>query len=167
MGEVEEGKILTVYPDKCAGCMACAEICSLIKRGEIRPNASRVQIVRREWLGQYLQVVCQQCEPPTCRNACPSSAISRDAKTGAMLVDNQKCTMCGACVKACPFGAIHVDKNAVIICDLCGGEPRCIEWCPHGAIKYSHLCLTERRKGMDGILELKKTTGYKPKAGVK
>ena len=167
MGEVEEGNVLAVYPDKCAGCMACAEICSLIKEGEIKPTSSRIKIVRREWSGQYLQVVCQQCDPPVCRSSCPSNAISRDAKTGAMLVDPQKCTLCGACVKACPFGAIHTGKNSVFICDLCGGEPKCIEWCPHEALKYSHLGLSERRKIMDDVLELKKATGYKPKVDVK
>ena len=145
MGEVEEGNVLAVYPDKCAGCMACAEICSLIKEGEIKPTSSRIKIVRREWSGQYLQVVCQQCDPPVCRSSCPSNAISRDAKTGA----------------------IHTGKNSVFICDLCGGEPKCIEWCPHEALKYSHLGLSERRKIMDDVLELKKATGYKPKVDVK
>jgi Fe-S-cluster-containing hydrogenase component 2 len=83
-----------------------------------------------------------------------------------MLVDQKKCTFCGACVKACPFGAIHADKEAVIVCDLCGGNPKCVEWCPHGAIKYTRLSPSERKKIMGKILKLKKVTGYKPK-GVK
>ncbi|MFH1821069.1 MAG: 4Fe-4S dicluster domain-containing protein [Methanobacteriota archaeon] len=167
MGVVEGGKVLAVYPDKCAGCMACTEICSLSKEGEIRPNTSRIQIVRREWQGLYLQIVCQQCDPPNCSSACPNEAISKDTKTGAMSIDAEKCTLCGACVEACPFGAIHVDKDAVIVCDLCGGEPRCVEWCPHQAIEYSRLETSEKKKIMDDILELKKATGYKPKADVK
>lgn len=163
MSEVEDGKFIAVYPDKCAGCMTCSTICSLIKEGEIKPTASRIQLVRREWSGLYLQVVCQQCDPQICRSACPNSAISRDARTGATLVAPQKCTLCGACVRACPFGAIHVDKDALIVCDLCGGEPKCVEWCPHEAIKYSHLGLSERRKIMDDVLELRKATEHKPK----
>jgi len=38
-------------------------------------------------------------------------------------VDKEKCTGCGMCVKACPFGAVTViDKIAVINeeCTLCG-----------------------------------------------
>jgi len=147
--------------------MACAAICSLVKEGEIKPSASRIKIVRREWSGLYLQVVCQQCDPPACRIACPKNAISRDMGTGAMLVDPQKCDLCGACVRACPFGAIHLGENSAIVCDLCGGEPKCIEWCPHAALKFSPLGTSERRKIMDDLLGLKKAAGYKPRLSVK
>lgn len=161
-------KTLIAYPDKCAGCRACEAVCSLVKEGEISPTASRIHVVRREWVGLYVQAICQQCDPPICRSVCPSSAISRNEKTGAMLVDSEKCTLCNACVKACPFGAVHVDNDqkAVIVCDLCDGEPECVEWCPHEALKYLHLDLLERRRIMDRILELMKITGYKTKVVV-
>jgi len=163
MGKIKKGTVLAVYPDKCAGCMACAEICSLVKEGEIRPNASRIKIVRREWQGLYFQAVCQQCATQSCARACPNEAISKDARTGATLIDREKCDLCGACVEACPFGAIHIDKGAVIVCDLCGGDPKCIEWCPHGAVKYKRLGQPERKKIMAEVLKLKKAAGYRPK----
>ena len=49
-------------------------------------------------------------------------------------VDREKCTGCGICEKACPFGAIIiVDKIAVIgdDCALCGA---CVDQCNVGAI---------------------------------
>ena len=154
-----------VYPDKCAGCMACSDVCSLVKEGEVRPGASRIKVVRREWQGIYFPVVCQQCAQQSCATACPEGAIGRDARTGATIVDREKCDLCGACVRACPYGAIHVDGGAMIVCDLCGGRPRCVEWCPHGAIKYLHLTPSQRKNSMTEILKLKKVSGYKA-AGV-
>lgn len=39
---------------------------------------------------------------------------------------------------ACPFGAIgqEPETRKMIKCDLCGGEPKCVRWCPNEAIQY-------------------------------
>jgi carbon-monoxide dehydrogenase iron sulfur subunit len=153
-------KFLIVIPEKCAGCRICEQICSLTKEGEFNPLNSRIHIVKREWnrewVGVRRQVVCQQCDPPICRSVCPNSAISRDPKTGAMIIDDKKCTKCTLCVKACPFGAIrlHTKKEKIIVCDLCGGHPTCVEWCPEEALKYTSLNLAERRENLDKLLAL-------------
>jgi len=50
-------------------------------------------------------------------------------------VIKEKCNGCGLCIKACPFGAIKVEKNLAIIdlniCNLCGA---CVEVCKFSAI---------------------------------
>ncbi|RLI30819.1 hypothetical protein DRO56_05870, partial [Candidatus Bathyarchaeota archaeon] len=48
----------------------------------------------------------------------------------------ERCVGCGLCVKACEFNAItlHPGRKVVIVCDLCGGEPKCVEVCPKGAL---------------------------------
>ena len=42
------------------------------------------------------------------------------------------------CVAACPFGNMLWDDvyHCVQKCDLCGGEPRCVPFCPTGAIAW-------------------------------
>jgi Fe-S-cluster-containing hydrogenase component 2 len=27
-------------------------------------------------------------------------------------------------------------KEELVKCDLCGGQPQCVEWCPTGAIRF-------------------------------
>ena len=42
-----------------------------------------------------------------------------------------------ACIVACPFGNMLWDDaySCVQKCDLCGGEPRCVPFCPTGALQ--------------------------------
>jgi len=71
-------------------------------------------------------------------------ALSKDETNGAILVDVDPasasvCIGCGACVDACPFGIaiLHPETGTAIICDLCGGDPACVERCATGAIVYA------------------------------
>jgi Fe-S-cluster-containing dehydrogenase component len=59
-------------------------------------------------------------------------------KTGAILVNNDKCDGCKWCIEACPYGAIRYEPeaNTVVICDLCDGNPKCKEICPEEAIEF-------------------------------
>lgn len=55
-------------------------------------------------------------------------------KTAA--VDQARCVACGACVKACPRGAISVYRGCWAQVDeaLCVGCGRCAKTCPAGCI---------------------------------
>lgn len=46
-----------------------------------------------------------------CVAACQFGAISIDAETGMPVVDEEKCTACGACAKACPRHIIELRKK--------------------------------------------------------
>lgn len=61
-----------------------------------------------------------------------------------MIVVNQEdCIKCGACEGTCPSSAIQVGDKQIIFCDTCGGEPKCAEICPNGALQVDEISVDE------------------------
>jgi Fe-S-cluster-containing dehydrogenase component len=68
-------------------------------------------------------------------------AISRNGR-GIVLINNELCIGCKACVEACPFGAMQFDddRDIAVKCDMCvvrqeeGKGPACTAICPTGCI---------------------------------
>ena len=58
------------------------------------------------------------------------------APTGPCANLTTSCTLCTACEKACPIGAIDIFNDFVYVCDLCGGKPRCVEACTEGVLSF-------------------------------
>lgn len=89
-----------------------------------------------------------------CVTVCKFDAIYMDKETGLPVVIDEKCTACGACVKACPkiiielrkknnkdrkifVSCINKDKGGVAkkACEVaCIGCSKCVKVCPHDAI---------------------------------
>lgn len=134
-------KVLFVNPAKCVGCMLCVLACSMQHGSIVAPRSSRLLPIRLRAVNVNVVVVCRQCVKPLCADVCPMGAISRDDKTGAMVVDADRCIACCMCMIACPLGGISIDAEAghSVKCDLCGGEPLCAKFCSYGAIEYITL----------------------------
>ncbi|HUN55018.1 MAG TPA: electron transfer flavoprotein subunit alpha [Smithella sp.] len=49
-------------------------------------------------------------------------------------VDNDKCVGCGNCVDVCPFGALSLDGDKVVVNDKCTDCGACIDACPTMAL---------------------------------
>ena len=93
-----------------------------------------------------------------CVNVCNFGALSMNPATGLPVVDEEKCTACGACTKACPKSVIELrnkgpknrrvfvscvsqDKGAVArkACKAaCIGCGKCAKVCPFEAIKVEN-----------------------------
>lgn len=94
-------------------------------------SKSRIHVVRNAEHAESTPRVCVQCEAAPCVPACPVSALSRVPATGAIQLNSEACIGCKRCVDACPYGGIgfHEEDQLPLLCDLCGGEPACVEFC--------------------------------------
>lgn len=50
--------------------------------------------------------------------------------------DAQKCTLCGLCVEKCPFGALEMDKDGIVVKDTCRMCGLCVRHCQEKAIRF-------------------------------
>lgn len=144
-------KYLIADPTKCTGCGVCELVCSASKDKAFNKRLSRIRVVKLEPFVQTA-VACRLCENPRCVRVCPRGALTQNRETGVIAVDTTKCARAGCgwlCVEACEFGAItiHPDDRTAIVCDLCGGDPPCVELCIPEALKLTTLdTLTERAR---------------------
>ena len=125
--------------EKCTGCRTCELACSFKREGAFNPKKSAIRVIKDERIGLDGPVVCEICPKPKCVEACPERALAKTLGLGVVKVDEKKCTGCGECEEACPFGAvyIHPNRRLPIICDLCDGTPVCVEWCHAEALVFS------------------------------
>jgi len=146
MSEIYPQNILFTNPRTCIGCRACEIACSFAHYQENNPARALLRIVKYEEHSLDIPVVCHHCDKAPCLEACPVSAITRDPKTNAVIIDQEKCNGCRECITACPFHIIMVDPKTetVVKCDLCKGEPRCAKVCPKAAIIYARRDLGPR-----------------------
>jgi len=54
-------------------------------------------------------VDCTFCD--VCELICPDQCITRDPKSGDILIDLDYCKGCGLCAHFCPKGAIHMEPE--------------------------------------------------------
>ena len=135
-----KGHIL-VDSSLCGGCRTCEAVCSLSKEGAVNPELSRIY-VKKDILGGYVcePIVCKQCYGAECLLACLTGALHFDSVTGARVIDEDMCDGCQRCLEACPVTppriGYHAGKKICFKCDLCGGDPECVKFCPMGALTY-------------------------------
>jgi len=145
--------------NKCTGCHACAMACQIANQ---LPTAvpwrevctfNELHVPGVELM--HLSLACNHCADPPCMEQCPARAYHRDEKTGAVLIDADRCLGCGYCAWVCPYGAPRFDHNQGVMtkCTFCvdkkhaGGDPACTTSCPTGALAWG--VLTEKQQVQD------------------
>jgi Fe-S-cluster-containing dehydrogenase component len=158
--------------NRCTGCHACLFACSIengLDFGKSWREIYTFNTRHRSGVARFhLSLGCLHCAEPACIKSCPASAYSRDALTGAVLVDSGLCIGCRYCKWACPFDAPKYDFDAGTVskCTLCndrlgdGKDPACASLCPTGALQFAEM---EPGNGVEAALGFP-TTGLDPRA---
>ena len=131
-------------------------MCAIYHEGAARPALARIRVTFDEFpqatsesvaiedpaaaLDFVSASVCLQCADAPCVEACPTHSLSRDARSGAIVVDTDPdsetaCIGCMRCRRACPWDVPvrHPEHKVAVKCDLCAereGGPLCVEMCP-------------------------------------
>jgi Fe-S-cluster-containing dehydrogenase component len=130
---------LLILSEDCMGCHACEVACKQEHGLDVGPRLIQVS----EQAPVFVPMYCHHCAQPPCGEACPVGAISRDEQ-GIVLIDEESCIGCMACVEACPFGAaqFYEERAVAVKCDLCrerlrkGEGPACAKACPTQCIVW-------------------------------
>ncbi len=115
-------------------CSACEEICSQAKKGV----PGLIKAVHVTEVNYHSVITCTQCSEPSCIEICPTGAITKSDNDGIIRVNDTKCVGCGLCTLLCLYGGIqyHRDKEQAAKCDLCDGEPKCIDACKYDVLSF-------------------------------
>ena len=150
---------LKINLNNCTGCGICAVSCSLAHSGTNHPNYYAIN-VKYEFPKRLKGQVCTHCGK--CMEVCPNGAITEDPFDKHIVIDQSKCDLCRSvistnngmgtslkCVNICPKQVIKspipnlnntpYSQLIPLACDLCGGIPECVEWCPNNAIEIKEM----------------------------
>ena len=134
-------KIIFVELDRCLACRNCEQVCSFQEAGGFKREDSNIWVQIDLEKRSIFTMTCLQCETALCLEVCPTEGLIRDPKTNAVVVDEAACVGCKMCVAACPFGNIHFESKRQVAakCNLCNGDPRCVQNCMSGALHYGDI----------------------------
>ncbi|MHA1448899.1 MAG: 4Fe-4S dicluster domain-containing protein [Candidatus Hodarchaeales archaeon] len=144
-------KKVWIVPNRCLGCEECRKACS--KSHGNQPERNHLILVENFF---PIPLRCAHCEEPSCIPACDVKAITKN-EDGIVIIDEEKCTGCGNCVLACPYGMItlYPEEKIALKCDMCidrlaeGKEPACVVNCALQALVYGDIKEIEKEKGLE------------------
>lgn len=136
--------------DRCIGCHACTVACKAENDVPVGSFRTWVKYVEKgtfpEVRRHFAVLRCNHCTNAPCVKICPVNALEK-RKDGIVDIDRDACIGCRACMQACPYDAIYLnrDSGSVEKCHFCahrveqGLEPACVVVCPERAIVVGDL----------------------------
>ena len=147
----------------CIGCKTCVAACKEANKtpadvdgyggglydapeglNEFTKNV--IQLAKSGNETSFVKKQCMHCVDPACVNACMLGSLNKDAKSGIVRWDPNRCVGCRYCEVACPFQVPKFQWSSraphIIKCELCsdrlavGKIPVCAEVCPKKAVIY-------------------------------
>ncbi|MGH3472673.1 MAG: 4Fe-4S dicluster domain-containing protein [Nocardioidaceae bacterium] len=134
----------------CIGCHACTVACKTEHEVPVGQFRTWVKYVDSgtfpESTRDFGVMRCNHCTDAPCIQICPTNALFK-RPDGIVDFDNELCIGCKACMQACPYDAIYIDKstNTAAKCNFCahrvdnGLEPACVTVCPTHSIWVGDL----------------------------
>ena len=155
-------RLIYVHMERCLDCQACEVACQREHHG--LSNLIVVPVEDRF----AVALMCRHCDSAPCVAACYTGALV--PTDGLVMLDAARCTGCGLCLAACPFGVIQwtPDGRSVHKCDLCmerqaaGREPVCVLTCPAEALsheEYPEFTRRVQRRAVVSVLRGKEYGG--------
>jgi len=157
---------------RCIGCQSCTIACK--QENGTPPGIFWMRVLEQEE-GKYpvarkvfLPIRCNHCVNPPCVPVCPTGASHQREKDNLVMMDQNKCIGCRACVVACPYQVRFLAEDThgyygetltpyeaksyqkwqprtVQKCNFCverienGLQPACVQTCPTRALVYGDL----------------------------
>ncbi|MBL6928477.1 MAG: 4Fe-4S dicluster domain-containing protein [Rhodospirillales bacterium] len=172
--------VIAVHVDRCVGCKTCELACAVERGSEGKTLLSAVREapqpqarVRVEGAGGVsFAIQCRHCADAPCLDACLTGALARDAESGLVRVNDDRCIGCWTCVMFCPYGVIFPwpERKLALKCDRCMHmeSSACVDSCPTQALEIVNVekladAYAEKRRsaamaasgiGIDGAVHL-------------
>lgn len=142
----------------CTGCKACQAACkdkNQLPAGMLWRRVYEISggtwheqegVWKNDVYAYNISMACNHCEHPICAGVCPTNAYTI-RPNGIVHLDKERCTGCGYCNWACPYGAPQYDHRSGTMtkCDFCeadleeGKSPACVAACPMRSLEYAYL----------------------------
>jgi anaerobic carbon-monoxide dehydrogenase iron sulfur subunit len=160
-------KLIGVHRERCTGCKTCELYCGAERGSEGKTLLKAVQEsplpqprVRVEGSGDAsFPLQCRHCSQAPCLDACLTGALTRDAESGMVIIQESLCIGCWTCTAFCPYGVIYpsVERKIAVKCDRClyMEKPACVDVCPTKALEVVEL------EGVDALLKQKRRKAAK------